>query len=138
MWFATREGLDRYDSYQIKNYYIKDSLPGVSPDKIAAILCKKDSIYIATEDGLYIYDQQTDQIARSQALLERVSVLCLFKSAANVYVGTTNGLFRLTGNTSSLVTPKNSPVRAMEQVGPDRFLISIGNKLEIIDKEGKV
>lgn len=138
MWFATREGLNRYDSYQIKNYYIKDSLPGVSPDKIAAILCKKDSIYIATEDGLYIYDQKTDQIARSQALLARLSVLCLFKSAANVYVGTTNGLFKLAGNTSRLISPKNSAVRAMEQLSPDRFLISIGNKLEIIDKEGKV
>ncbi|SEA05555.1 Signal transduction histidine kinase [Arachidicoccus rhizosphaerae] len=137
MWFATREGLDRYDSYQIKNYYIKDSLPGISPDKIGALLCDHDSIYIATEDGLYIYNQQSDQISRSRALKQKLSVLCLLKAGKVLFVGGTTGLFKLEAGKSEAITQPNLTVRAMEQLGPDRFLISIGNQIRVIDGQGK-
>jgi len=138
MWFATREGLNRYDSYQIKNYYIQDSLQGVSPDKINTLLCNKDMIYLATEDGLFIYRQKTEHILRSEAFSRRVNILGLLKAAGAVYVCTTAGLYKISGHKSTLISPENIPVRAMGQLSDNRFLISTGNKLQIIGAGGRV
>ena len=44
MWFGTREGLNRYDSYQVKNYYISSSKIGGSTNKISS-LCSYNSLF---------------------------------------------------------------------------------------------
>src|SRR3546814_784357 len=54
MWFGTREGLNRYDSYSIKNYYIENSKLGGSANKISSLLCHNSLIYVGTDNGLYI------------------------------------------------------------------------------------
>lgn len=66
MWFATRNGLNRYDGYDFKvfrkNYYDKHSLCGNE------ILCiTQDSakdIWIGTIEGINRIDYQTEQISR--------------------------------------------------------------------------
>lgn len=138
MWFATREGLNRYDSYQIKHYYIKDTLANASPDKINTLLCDQGKIYLATEDGLFIYHQKTDHIARSTALTERLNILCLYKDSSAIYAGTSTGLYRIENQKSRLIRPKKTSVRAMGKFSKNHYLISTRDQLQVIDGTGTV
>ena len=66
MWFGTREGLNRYDSYKIKTYYAdKHGSNGLTSNHITALESGLgDTLLIGTANGLHLYDYQTDLITK--------------------------------------------------------------------------
>ncbi|MDB5015107.1 MAG: histidine kinase, partial [Daejeonella sp.] len=137
MWFGTREGLNRYDSYSVKNYYIKDSKPGGSANKISSLLCYKSIIYVGTDNGLYCYDSKTDQLQESQAFPIKRTVLFLVEHNGVIYVGTTAGLFKISKNSNKLIS-QNVAATAMCVISDNRFLLAIGKTLKVINDKGEV
>lgn len=138
MWFATREGLNRYDSYAIKTYYIKGSKTNESANKINSLRCDKNLVYLGTDNGLYIYDSKTDQIAESPVFKARDPVLFLLKDRETLFLGTSDGLYRMEDTTVKRISRRNVMAKAMGSL-PDRtFLLCLGNKLQIISRNGEV
>ena len=138
MWFGTREGLNRYDSYQIKNYYINNSKLGGSANKISSLLTVQSKIYVGTDNGLYEYNAKTDQLNESKIFPYKLAVLFLLKQDATVYIGTTTGLYKLDENRAILISKQNKLARAMCLVSEGRFLFVSGKSIQIINKQGKV
>ncbi|MCX2575454.1 hybrid sensor histidine kinase/response regulator transcription factor [Pedobacter sandarakinus] len=136
MWFATREGLNRYDSYNIKTYYVKDSRPGGSANRISALLSLDGSIYAGTDDGLYYYDVKTDELQKSVVLPSSQSVLCLASQGKSIFVGTTDGLYAINRGHAKRISKKGAAVTAMCPIGKGQFLLAINEAIEIIDSEG--
>jgi signal transduction histidine kinase/DNA-binding response OmpR family regulator/ligand-binding sensor domain-containing protein len=66
MWFATKDGLNRYDGYTFKTYTYESSDPySISNNTIYQLL--EDSqgrIWVATDNGLNIYDRKQDHFLR--------------------------------------------------------------------------
>lgn len=137
MWFGTREGLNRYDSYNIKNYYIKGSKLGGSANKISSLLCYRSLIYVGTDNGLYIYDSKTDRLLESKAFPNKLTVLFLVEQNGTIFAGTMEGLYRISDRINTLISP-NLAATAMCAISENRFLLAIGNSLQIINDKGKV
>jgi ligand-binding sensor domain-containing protein/signal transduction histidine kinase/DNA-binding response OmpR family regulator len=138
MWFATREGLNRYDSYSLKNYYVKDSKPGGSANKISSLSCIGELIYVGTDNGLYTYNSKTDQLQEVQDFPQKHTVLFLHQQDETVYVGTTTGLYKISKNKIKLISETHISARAMCTISPGKFLFATGNAIKIINGDGEV
>lgn len=138
MWFATREGLNRYDSYTINTYYIQSTKTLESANKINALLCDNSLIYLGTDNGLYIYDAKTDQIAESALLKIQAPVNFLLKSKATLFIGTSDGLYQVDNGKAVPLGRPHVPARAMGVLPGNTFLVFLGNKLQIISRDGEI
>ena len=62
LWMGTDVGLDRYDSYSVKNYRHEDNQPGTVSSN--TILCiyedRAKNLWIGTNNGLNLYDPEKD------------------------------------------------------------------------------
>lgn len=138
LWFATREGLNRYDSYRIKNYYIDGSHNGSTANRISCLLNLEQKIYIGTDDGLYVYDAATDRITPCAGFNKHVQVASVTNIGSTLYVGTGNGLYKFDQNGNSrLITADNRAVLAVK-CSASTLLTAAGNHLKIIGADGRV
>lgn len=136
IWLGTREGLNKYDSYKIKNYYVKGSKLGGSANKINSLLNIRNDIYVGTDNGLYLYDSRKDDLYAYPGF-EKFAILFLNLHKNNIYVGTSNGLYIIKSGKSRLIT-KRDAAKSICNLAGGRLLLNIGNQLQIIDEEGKI
>ncbi len=137
MWFGTRDGLNRYDSYAVKNYFIKNVKSDRSVNRITCLINAVDYLYIGTDNGLYLYDYSQDKIAPFP-VPNSLSILCMAKVDSNIYLGTTSGLY-VTSKNGILrqLAGNNKSVTTLSVLSHNRFLLSVNNQLIIIDHQGK-
>ncbi|QKG56305.1 response regulator [Hymenobacter sp. BRD128] len=111
IWVGTNHGLDRYDGYELKQYWLPINTNGVSGNRIKALHAAPDGrLWVGTErSGLGRYDAATDRLvllahlpapAATHPLLQLLatqSVTALATDAqGHLWVGTIRaGLFRL-------------------------------------------
>ena len=95
LWIGTKEGLNRYDGYEIKTYYHdskdKKSLPN---NNILFIL--EDSLqnlWIGTEGPLCKYDRQSDSFIKEEINGESISVHNALKVGSLLYLVNENSIF---------------------------------------------
>src|SRR5690606_18766311 len=137
MWFGTREGLNRYDSDKIKNYYIPDSKLGGSANKISSLLWHHSLLYIGTDNGLYLYDAKTDRLQESRVFPDKPIILFLYEQRGDIYIGTVAGLHRISGNKHTLISSNKLVAKAMCTVSEGYFLIALDRTLRIINRNGE-
>ncbi|MEO1449040.1 MAG: two-component regulator propeller domain-containing protein, partial [Bacteroidota bacterium] len=104
MWFGTRDGLNRYDGYQIRVFHHQDSLPhSVVGDDVRSLYYDSlsQSIWICTATGLSQYQESLDRF-HSYTFLDSTQnsemrfVRCIIRgSDQTLWVGTDSGLFYL-------------------------------------------
>lgn len=137
MWFGTREGLNRFDSYTVKNYYLKNPRPGTSTNRISCLLSLKGSIYMGTDNGLYRYDEALDKIMDQPVLKDHFSILAIASTNSSIYIGTNSGFYQVGANGQArLLACKGRSVTAIGVLPGNRFLLSSGNRLRIINRNG--
>lgn len=95
LWIGTKEGLNRYDGYEIKTYYHdskdKKSLPN---NNILFIL--EDSLqnlWIGTDGPLCKYDRQSDSFIQEEINAESISVHNALKVGSLLYLVNENSIF---------------------------------------------
>ena len=103
MWFATQDGLNRYDGYNFINFYNQKNNPySLSNNFIQALLCDNDNeIWIATLDGLCKFDYTSERFTvfyndpsnNNSIGGNEINCLALAKGG-NIWIGTSNqGLY---------------------------------------------
>jgi signal transduction histidine kinase/ligand-binding sensor domain-containing protein/DNA-binding response OmpR family regulator len=138
LWFGTREGLNRYDGYKVKNYFISGSHSGSSANRISSLLCLNNSIYIGTDNGLYRYDEMPDKIDPSPVTKTVIPVQGIAAIGSVIYIGTNNGFYQIKdGKTIHLPAAGNQSVTALSALANDRLLLAAGSQLFIADKAGR-
>ena len=61
LWIGTRNGLSRYDGYNIYTYYHNDEANSLTHNMVHALLVdKKQRLWVATENGICRYRSKTD------------------------------------------------------------------------------
>ncbi|KRT14553.1 hypothetical protein ASU31_18575 [Pedobacter ginsenosidimutans] len=109
MWFGTRNGLNRYDGYNIKVYQFSntDSLSILNSYVVSLLSDSHQNLWVGTNTGLNRYNETTDNFERITARPKGLSnnmVNCIAEDKkGNVWIGTLNGLNLLVnGDTSKI------------------------------------
>jgi len=98
MWFGTRNGLNRYDGYNIKVYQFSEADPlSISHNYVVSLLSDSHhNLWVGTDAGLNKYNERTDNFERIAAGPNGISnnmVNCITEDKnGNVWLGTLNGL----------------------------------------------
>jgi signal transduction histidine kinase/DNA-binding response OmpR family regulator/streptogramin lyase len=104
MWFGTDYGLNRYDGYNVKQYFnIENDTTSLGSNYISGLLVDKlGNLWVATNGFLHLYKPETDNFKRFQLnlnLAENQGILIApiaEDSEGNIWVGNSNtGLYRL-------------------------------------------
>lgn len=141
IWFATREGLNSFDSYNIKSYYDKNtnSSSNLSDNTINCIISTKYGLYVGTQYGV---DKFIPEIDKFQHLTKGDSingnVLNLYESTEKViYISTTNGLYKLDDIDNIKQIIKNNYVRAVCNYKNNVLWAALNRKIILINDSGE-
>jgi ligand-binding sensor domain-containing protein len=99
LWFATLDGLNRYDGYTITNYYSDTTFNGLPNSSIYSLFTdSKGELWIGTGNGLVKFNYNNQDFIRidtnsgmSHSLIRMIKE----DPEGNLYVGGSGGLFRL-------------------------------------------
>ncbi|RRN76891.1 hybrid sensor histidine kinase/response regulator, partial [Pseudoxanthomonas sp. SGD-10] len=111
IWIGTRDGLNKYDGYNITSYKnLPNNLQSISDSYITCIFeDSQETLWIGTKSGLNIFDQKTGlfkRIAIGERGKEAISKIVEITPGNMIVATTDNGLFCLT-TTAKQVTSNN-------------------------------
>lgn len=146
MWFATRNGLNRYDGYEFKvfrkNYHDKHSLCG---NEIQCIT--QDSardLWVGTIEGVNRIDYETGEIYRYM-LQDNNNIEALFRTSSEelfIFTKTNNWIFDRNGDTLLPYRfenlPENAHVRAVTEDFQKNLYLGTAQGLYIYDQQRRL
>jgi len=111
IWFGTRNGLCRFDGYEIKIYKKTDNQNSLSGNRILDITeDKQGNLWIGTlKDGLNCFDRETEIFVHygfNEGIGDRVNKIKVFKDSS-IWICSNRGLAYLNQNTDSFKTYYN-------------------------------
>lgn len=138
LWFATRDGLNKYDGHKFTVYNkIYNDSSSISSNDIFSVMVDSDGdLWVGTLNGLNKYDYSKDAFVRfyndaeDSSTLSDNSVWSIFESSnGEIWVGTSRGLNRFNKTTGTFTQIFNDP--------ENEFSLSHNYILDIFeDKEG--
>lgn len=147
MWFGTREGLNKYDGYQIIKYYSND--PGIEKsqnnselldNEINCLFASKGGLYVGTQKGLNRYSYEKDNFTSSfsgKGINEPVEVI-FPDLKENIFIGTTQGLYLIDKEDRIRKILENIAVRAFCHYKKNLYWVGKNERLLLINNKGEV
>lgn len=142
MWFATREGLNSFDSYTIKSYYAnkEENNSGLSYNKITALLSSSKGLYVATQYGIDKYDKLKDKffsVNKGEQL--KGAITNLYESSEHkIYITTSQGLYLLNNNDQVKQIIKNENVVDICDYKTKILWVVMGQKIVMTNDIGEI
>ncbi|GHE48330.1 hybrid sensor histidine kinase/response regulator transcription factor [Sphingobacterium griseoflavum] len=96
IWFATAQGLSRFDAHNLLNFELTDSNRRIVDDQnISDIIETGDHLLLATGNGLYTLNKRSYSIQPfpAAALKNRRVTAMLVDHQSNIWIGTSNAVF---------------------------------------------
>ncbi len=97
MWFASTNGLNRYDAYSIKTFYADKKGNGLTSNNITSLFNdSKGTLWVGTANGLvkYNFPNETFEHFPENEPINTAWINCIAEDASgNIYAGTREGLF---------------------------------------------
>tara|TARA_R110002049_G_scaffold301166_1_gene493053 strand:+ start:15715 stop:19731 length:4017 start_codon:yes stop_codon:yes gene_type:complete len=138
MWFATREGLNSFDSYKIRSYYSPTN--GLTDNTINCILSTETGLYIGTQKGLDRYIPEKDKfesLKKGDPITGQI--LNLYESMSHVvYISTTNGLYKLDKNDNITLVLKDILIRNVCNYKKNVLWVALNNRILLINDSGDI
>jgi ligand-binding sensor domain-containing protein/signal transduction histidine kinase len=133
VWFATFDGLQRYDGYHLKTYQPQPGdLTSLSGSQLRVLYEDRDHVLWAGtwNNGLNRYDRQTDQFTRYQhdpadpSSLGGNAVRAILEDrAGNLWIGTDGGLCRFDRATQRVVRYQHDPANEQSLAHNDVYAL---------------
>lgn len=138
MWFGTRDGVSRYDSQQIKNYYLKAFDAGVEATRVNCLYAVGHDLWVGTAVGLFRYVVKEDAFVPVALGKSSVNVSVIQQvSTGDLWVGSQDGIYILTKQGSVRHILPTQHVHAICEFRKGSFLIAQNNTLAVINAEGE-
>lgn len=96
MWFATEDGLNRFDGYKYTHYKHDPADPGSIHDSFVLSLLEdhEGKLWVGTSTGLDRYDQATDSFTHYPHPRRSLAINTIFRDSRNrFWLGTDQGLY---------------------------------------------
>ena len=136
MWFATHDGLNRYDGYEFRHFYNDpDDSTSLSYNSIRDLLVdNKGRLWVATEGGLDLYESESETFRRfhhfpgDRTTISSPVVTELFQDkTGTIWIGTTGGL--------NWINPESLVISRFESESDAGEMLVEGNIREIVEAE---
>lgn len=138
MWFGTRDGVSRYDSQRIKNYYLNAYSAGAEANRVNCLYTVGQELWVGTAVGLFRYLFDKDEFVPVVLGNVPVHVSEIRRtSTGDLWVGSRNGVYIL-GKQGQVrhILPKQN-VHAICEFRRGSFLILQNNNPRVINAEGE-
>lgn len=110
IWIATLKGLNRYDGYNIRQYYKSDNgLPSNCVEKL--LLLGNDSLLLGTNEGLCIYDMTKEKFTPiAWPNKSAPHVLDMLSNGQTIFIASTSGLYTYDRASRRMTLLLNKPI----------------------------
>ncbi|MFB2650520.1 EAL domain-containing protein [Shewanella mangrovisoli] len=105
VWIGTLNGLNRFDGKDFKKYYSNDN-SGLSSSFIQSIIFDGQRLLIGTDNGLNIYNQNTDRFEKVKNL--DIPVWSLSQSENTIIIGTDKEIIEIDKNAFNIINRTSS------------------------------
>ncbi|MGS2737946.1 hybrid sensor histidine kinase/response regulator transcription factor [Sinomicrobium sp. M5D2P17] len=141
IWLGTREGLNRYDSHQIKTYYAgPPGTNGLASNQINSLLSVGENLLVGTEKGLNEYLSQKETfITHIGGGLDDQSINKLYRSEnGNIYICTSQGLFVMDDTKKPKQIMTNVNALSICNYKTNIFWLALNKKILLINNFGEI
>lgn len=138
IWFGTRDGVSRYDSQRIKNYYLNAYSATVEANRVNCLYAVGEELWVGTDVGLFRYRFDTDEFVQVTLGKSPVPVSEIRRvSTGDLWIGSGDGIYILgkQGRVSRIL-PKQY-IHAICEFRKGSFLILENNNPRVINAEGE-
>lgn len=139
IWFGTRDGISRFDSQRIKNYYLKAYDANVEATRINCLYAVGHELWVGTAVGLFRYRFDKDDFVQVPLGKTPVYVAEIRRiSTGQLWVGSHDGVYILGqhGGVVSHILPGQN-IHAICEFRKGSFLIAHDNAPRVINAEGE-
>ncbi|GEC72754.1 Signal transduction histidine kinase [Flavobacterium flevense] len=139
LWIATREGLNMYNSFSIKNYYGSSNKNALKSSEINCLLSTKNGLYIGTSLGLNKYNKNTDNFESiNLGDNKKDAIKILYQSSkGKVFVGTQKSLFVLDKSDHPIKIKDNAFIKSICEYKANIYWIAKGKKVILMNDMGE-
>lgn len=110
MWFATEDGLNKYDAYKFTVYKYSPSVSSTLRNNLVndIIEDKQGDLYVATSRGLDKFNRESNGFIHFSGEIGQLNIKDIFQDSKNrIWLGTTTGLYLLNPKTGVYYAFKN-------------------------------
>jgi len=111
IWFASTQGLSRYDAYNILNFKLKDATGKVtSQQAIRTLIELENKLILGSEKGVYVLDKRNYKVFPlndPRVATVRVNAL-MVDNSKRLWIGTDNGIFIYNSDLQPLTEAQSS------------------------------
>ena len=139
MWFGTREGINRYDGFNVKAYYPERDKTTIPGNLIYSIVGdKKGNVYFGCDGKLVCFDNKTEKFTTFG--LENVTYLC--QGLKNHWVATNNEIYQLVPEKRELSlfckAELKYPIKLFYEISKNQFLIGTKKGLYLLKDKSTI
>lgn len=139
LWIGTRDGLNRYDSYEIRNYYVNSEKTNFPSNQINALMANGKQLYVGTSNGLSRYLSAKDTFERIAQETVQGSVNQIYRAQdGTIYVCSSRGLYRLRNETEAEPLIPNGPVNSICNYKTNVFWLALNDRVLLINHLGEL
>ncbi|QIH35634.1 response regulator [Sphingobacterium sp. DR205] len=113
IWFASTQGLSRYDAYNILNFKLRNAAGKVTTQQsIRALIALGNKLILGSESGVYVLDKRNYKVfplKDSRVATVRVNAL-MVDLERRLWIGTDNGIFIYNSDLIPLTEAQSSQV----------------------------
>ncbi|NMP14763.1 EAL domain-containing protein [Thalassotalea sp. Y01] len=98
IWFATLDGLNKFDGYEFVQYHTKDSNNSALPSDLIRVVFvdSRNRLWVGTQAGLALYNATTDSFEDRFEIFDNQPIWSIFEdNQKNILISTNEGLYKL-------------------------------------------
>ena len=141
IWFATKQGLNKYDSYHIERYYKEDKVGIPSNFTTCLLITKNNRLFIGTDKGLIEYNRRFNKfnaILYNESPLPDITSLTETSNGV-ILIGTLQGIFAYhpsKGTVVKFVSLQNDFISSILEWQPNEFLVTSHSGVCVVTSDG--
>lgn len=143
LWFATREGLNKYDGYKLTTYYSgnsKNLSTGLLDNEINKLAFNQGGLFIGSQKGLNKYLPEQDKfisIFNGDSITDPVKALYP-DASGNLFIGTNKSLFLLDNKGILKRIRENINVKSIAEYKTNIYWVVLSNRILLINIHGEI
>lgn len=141
IWFATKQGLNKYDSYNIRSYYRENNVGIPSNFFTSVLITKNNRLFAGTDGGVIEYNRRFDKF--EPLLFEETNlpgITTLFETSDGVVlIGTYQGIYAYHPKQNSIIrfiSLQNASITSIAESDIKTLYVTTNSGVYVVNTDG--